>query len=213
MSDSDLRARMRAFVQTKPAPTRTAGRRRAIALHAIAIAVMLAIFEGAGGAAHGAGRPILPTILVLGAVSIVAAVASVLASSPRGSMLARPWWVQLALVLAAPFLVTVAMTAWHYLYDEPSNRFGWRCLGLTIAMGCALGAAMFAVRRARVIHHPALTGSALGVTAGIWATLLVDVWCPLTNLQHVLVGHAAPVVVLGILGAIVGAPILRMKSK
>jgi hypothetical protein len=209
----DFKARLRTAVQKNPRPTRPESRRRVVGVHAIAILVMLGIFEAAGGAAHGSGRPALLTIVVVAAVSLVGVAATFLATPSKGSMLERPWWVHLGLVLLAPVAITVAMTVWHHFYDEPFQRFGWRCMGLTIAMGIALGTAMFAVRRARVIHHPGSTGGALGATAGVWATMLVDVWCPLTNLPHVVVGHALPVLVLGLVGVLAGTKILALKSR
>lgn len=212
MSD-DLRARLRASMAQTPRPTRAEGKRRVLIVHTIAVVVMLAIFQGAGGAAHGAGRPIHMTFLVVASVTAVAVVASYLSTPPRDSMLARPWWVRLALALLAPVVVTIAMTMWHAFYVEPYSRFGWRCMALTVGMGLVLSAAMFSARRNRELHSPALTGSALGVTAGVWATLLVDVWCPLTNLEHVLVGHAAPIAILAVLGLIGGIWLLPIKPR
>ncbi len=210
---AELKARLRAQIEKNPRPTRPESRRRVVLVHALAMLVMLGIFEGAGGAAHGSGRPLFLTVVVVAAVSLVGVAATFLSTPSRGSMLQRPWWVQLGLVLLAPVAITIAMTVWHHFYDEPFQRFGWRCLGLTIGMGLALGTAMFVVRRARIIHHPGLTGGALGATAGVWATMLVDVWCPLTNLPHVLVGHATPVLVLGVLGVLAGTKILALKPR
>jgi hypothetical protein len=51
------------------------------------------------------------------------------------------------------------------------------------------------------------------VTAGSWAAVLVDLWCPLTNMPHVLVGHVLPLVILAAAGGVLGHRVLRMTPR
>lgn len=210
---SDLRARLRASVAKHPAPTRSEGRRRSVLLHAAAIVAMLAVFEGAGGLSHSAGRPIALTLGIAGVVSLIAAATTVFTQPRSGSMLARPARTYLALGVLAPALVFVGMIAWNGLYQEPFQRIGFRCMALTVSMGGFLAAATFYLRRGRGLQHVGAQGAAIGVMAGVWATVLVDLWCPLTNAPHVLVGHVIPVAFLGLVGALVGRRVLPLRAR
>jgi len=48
----------------------------------------------------------------------------------------------------------------------------------------------------------------LGATAVAWSAVLVDLWCPLTNVPHSLVGHVLPI---ALLGAMLGKTVLRLR--
>lgn len=210
---TDLRARMKAQLAAQPAPTRSEGSRNAILVHAVAIAGMLAIFEWMGGLAHSAGRPLGLTFGVAGGVSAVAAIATVLTLPKPGSMLPRRMAVYALLAVLAPLAVFAATVSWNAFYTEPFARFGWRCMGLTLSTGSLLVAAIFTARRGRAVHHAGAQGAAIGAMGAIWANVLVDLWCPLTNAPHVIVGHAFPTAVLAAVGFVVGRKVLALRAR
>jgi hypothetical protein len=56
---------------------------------------------------------------------------------------------------------------------------------------------------------PRATGAAFGAGAGLGSALLIDLWCPVSYLPHLLVGHVLPIAVLAAAGAALGGRILR----
>ncbi|CAN5240899.1 hypothetical protein BH09MYX1_BH09MYX1_31070 [soil metagenome] len=210
---ADFRARVRAQIAANPAPTRSAGTRRSIILHTGAALVMLAFFELAGGLSHSSGRPLALTLAVAGSASLVAALTTWIARPKMGSMLGRSRLTYLAIAIGTPALLFGAMVVWSGMYEEPCARIGFRCVMLTVGMGLALGSAMFAVRRGRVVHHVRANGAAIGAIAGAWASVLVDLWCPLTNAPHALVGHVVPIVALASIGALVAKRVLPLRTR
>jgi hypothetical protein len=119
----------------------------------------------------------------------------------------------LALATLAP---AVAFVLWRYglghLYDLASpwpTRPGYRCFALSVATGSIfLFALLLAWRRVDPMS-PAATGAAFGAGAGLGSALLIDLWCPVSYLPHLLIGHVLPIAVLGAAGAAVGRWMLR----
>jgi hypothetical protein len=56
--------------------------------------------------------------------------------------------------------------------------------------------------------HPGIAGAVLGVTAGLAAGSLVDLWCPVGHIPHVLLGHILPLVLVALAGAWAGRRLL-----
>jgi hypothetical protein len=117
-----------------------------------------------------------------------------------------------AVALSVPLSTMAWLVAWSGRYVEPFARVGVRCGALTLVLATALFGALFAMRTRRVPFVPAMHGAALGATSGAWAAVLVDLWCPLTSASHVLVGHAAPMVILALLGAVGGRYVLAVRE-
>ena len=88
------------------------------------------------------------------------------------------------------------------------GRPGFRCLGLSLGMAAPLLAAFLVMRRRSDPVHPGIAGAVLGVTAGVAAGTLVDLWCPVAHVPHVLLGHILPLVLLACLGAWIGRRLL-----
>ena len=74
--------------------------------------------------------------------------------------------------------------------------------------GSLLAALLLAWRRIAPMSAVA-TGAAFGAGAGLGSALLIDLWCPVSELQHLLVGHALPIAFLAFLGGVLGGRILR----
>lgn len=54
-------------------------------------------------------------------------------------------------------------------------------------------------------------GAGIGAVCGAWAGLLVDIWCPLVNLPHVLFGHVLPLALLVAAGTLLGQRVLGVR--
>ena len=98
-------------------------------------------------------------------------------------MLGRSTASLVTLIVATP----LALLAWKVGVTVPfgpqmlapwPTRPGFLCLWLSLAMAVPLLVAFVAVRRRSDPVHPGLAGAALGVTAGVAAGTLVDLWCP-----------------------------------
>lgn len=210
---SSLRDRVLAGAAKHPARTRAQGRLRAIVAYSIATAGALALFQAWGGLEHSKGRPAALTLgIVMGAV-LLAALATSVAWWRGRSLVGRPASFLLGTAALLPIVTFLWMVSFAGHYAEPFQRVGWRCLGMTLFGGSLLLGAVAALRNRTVAVHAPLSGAALGVTAGSWAAVLVDMWCPLTNVPHVLVGHVLPLVILAALGGVMGHRVLRMAPR
>jgi hypothetical protein len=208
----ELKGRVVAAVQAEPAPTQRAVRRRGWLTLGICAAIALAVFAHFGGI-RVQGRPgllVAWTCLGWSAAAIVAAAIGV----ARGrSALGRSTATLVTLIVAAPLAllawkigVTVALDP-QMMVPWP-GRPGFRCLGLSLAMAVPLMVALFVIRRRSDPVHPGVAGAALGIAAGVAAGTLVDLWCPIAYLPHVLLGHILPLLVAAMFGAWAGRRLL-----
>ncbi|MSQ81981.1 MAG: DUF1109 family protein [Myxococcales bacterium] len=127
-----LRDRVLAAARQQPSPTRLDRRRRVLVVYSLAGLAMLAIFQFAGGLAHGQGRPVELTVAIATGAAALALAVSVVAAGRRRSMLGHPTS-QLALVaLATPVVANVWLITFASSYAEPFERIGWRCLGFDV---------------------------------------------------------------------------------
>ena len=100
----------------------------------------------------------------------------------------------------------------HSWLPEPFSRAGWLCLSHTLAMSALPLGSFLALRRGVEPRGPWALGAAVGATCGAWASILVDLWCPLTNTPHVLVGHVLPIAILVALGTLLGRSMLGVRG-
>jgi hypothetical protein len=208
----DLKQRVFAAVENLPAPTRSQLRRARAWLFGCGVIGALAIFFIQGGLRMTSRPPSLVALTSLGTATI-AGVGMWLLFTRGRSMLGRP---RMTLVAAAVFAAT-GFVAWKYgisaLYGAASRwptRPGLRCLALSVSMGALpLGAALLSWRRI-VPLTPVATGAAFGAGAGLGSTVLVDLWCPVAYVPHLLLGHVLPIVILSSLGAVFGSRLLRL---
>ena len=208
----DLKRRVLAAVRTEPAPTRAAVRRRGWMTFAVSAAVALAIFAWAGGV-RIYDRP--GALIVWTSVGwIVAASAGAALGVARGrSALGRSTVSLIMLIVALP----LALLAWKIGVTLPfgpemmapwPGRPGFRCLRLSLATAAPILVAFLVMRRRSDPVHPAIAGAVLGVTAGVAAGSLVDLWCPVAHLPHLLLGHILPLVIVALVGAWAGRRLL-----
>lgn len=210
---SSLRDKVLQASAATQARTRQEGRRRALFVYTVAALAGLPLFFAWGGFSHSAGRPAEQTWgIALGALLLAVACASV--AWWRGkSMVGRSRTALVLIALVAPIATYVWMVSWQGRYVEPFSRVGYRCLALTLVSGLPLLAAALWLRKRTVVAHPVASGAALGAAAGAFGSISVDLWCPLTNSPHVLVGHALPIALLSLTGAVAGRVLLGIRPR
>jgi hypothetical protein len=213
----DLKSRILAAVRAEPAPTR----RTMLLWNALFLAaggaVAFAIFMLRGGV-RVYERPTLLVVATSAGWFVAAAVATRIAFARGRSMLGRPTAWLVALVVGAPFLLLAWKVAVTAPFGAPmmawwGDKQGFRCLELDLGIGVVLLAAFTAARRRSDPLRPGITGAALGMAAGIAAGALVDLWCPVAHVGHLLLGHILPLVLLAGLGALAGRRFIQLGSR
>jgi hypothetical protein len=132
----------------------------------------------------------------------------------RGKSLLGRSALALALVtLVTPLATYCWLVSFHGRYVEPPQKLGLRCLLLTVMSGGPLLAAALYVRMHTLVRAGGANGAALGMVAGAFGGVSVDLWCPLTGPSHVLVGHVLPIVLLAACGALLGRPWLGLRVR
>ena len=210
MESLERRDRIIASIGGIPAPTRRELLRRQAWLIAVGIIGALTLFWVEGGL-RATGRP--PSLVAwtsLGTSSFVGVGMWFLFTRTRTGH--RRGWAVLGFAALAPAL---AFVLWRYglghLYALASpwpTRPGYRCFAMSVATGgILLFAALMAWRRVDPMT-PRATGAAFGAGAGLGSALLIDLWCPVSYVPHLLIGHVLPIAVLAAAGGALGGRIL-----
>ncbi|CAN5924858.1 hypothetical protein BH11MYX4_BH11MYX4_09900 [soil metagenome] len=212
---SDLRARVLAEAARTPSPTRAVYKRRVLLIAEVGALATASIFVAMGGVAPGR-RPYEMIAFTAGFGLLAAAILTRLSATGHGSMLGRPRSVLLtAVVVTAPLLALVvlgATIAWpEQAVEEVSGRVHLACGLMSVAQGALPLLALLLPRRGSDPVHPAVTGAALGMTAGAWTVVMAYLRCPHTAAMHCLLAHVAPTLVLTAIGAGLGWLLLRVK--
>jgi hypothetical protein len=212
----DLKRRILAAATSEPSPTRQQRLTRSAIRMASALAVPLLLFLLVGGPRVGP-RPLgLVAMTALGALGIAAA-ALVVAVGRGSSMLGRSRGQLLgtAAIVPVAFLLWKLAASWGvpHMMDPWPSRPGLRCFALTTLLGTWPVAALVWERWGSDAVHPRTLGVAVGVASGAAAAALVDLWCPVGYVPHLLTGHVAPILLLGGLGALAGARTLGVRSR
>jgi len=213
MDSNQLKSRILASVREQPAPTRKEVSVRTAIVVALAFAAPVLELLLVGGA-HRGERPWSLVLTTVGG-SFAFALAAIWIAVGRGGRIlgrARVWL--LSAVALLPPLWVVWKVIWSMMYEGMSapwaHRPGARCFALTLTLAlCPLVALTF-VRRGSDPTHPRSLGAALGVATGMYAAVMVDLWCPIGDLRHVLLGHALPIVLLGLAGVFIGHRVLGL---
>jgi len=208
-----LRDRVLATARALPLRTRAQARLGRAVVLLCGTLFGLFVFFLAGGARTGP-RPALLVITTTAADALIAGFAGRVLLARGRSMLGRPYALRMGVVLGLPLM---AIAARHLLSAEFDGmvrlwpgRVGFRCLALTLAIGLAPVAAFaLAFRRSEVVT-PGSSGAGFGVAIGLWAGVLVDLWCPVAYLPHLLLGHLLPVALLGAAGHLIGRRLLAI---
>jgi len=211
----EFKSRLLASVRDVPAPTRKETLRRQTWLFAAGLAGALALFFIKGGLRVTSRPPSLIALTSLG-TAVFAGLGMWLLFTRAPTGLRRPR----AVLLGAALFSTVAFVTWRYgvsaLYDRAGvwpGRVGLRCLVLSVGTGgLMLFAALMSWRRSEPVT-PRATGAAFGAGAGLGSALLVDLWCPVAYLPHLLLGHVLPILVLALAGGLIGGRVLGLSRR
>jgi hypothetical protein len=173
----------------------------------------------AGDIAHGMTRDRPESLMAWtsGGSFLISMAVVWLALSRGRSMLGRKSNVLLAVMVLTP----IALFAWRYGWSQHydfvftwgSNRAWWgsKCLRMSLAIALAPMTAFLALRRGSDPNNPAITGAVMGVSAGACSWVLVDMQCPVGAPMHLLIGHVLPILILGVVGAVLGRWILAVR--
>lgn len=218
MPHDALKARVLESVRQHPVPSRTDRTPIAAGLAVLAAAGMYAMLQGVprlfgevGGTVHAIGRPLSSGTGILAGTIALAIAGTWIVLPFRRSMLSPPRAILLGVALGVPLLVGAWLVLWHGTYDDPFTRTGWRCFGLTVLTAPWPFLALAYASRRMEPRFPGTAGAALGAVAGAWAAVMVELWCPLSVQQHVLIGHVLPLAALSAVGAAIGATTFRLR--
>jgi len=150
-----------------------------------------------------------------GALSVAAS--AVLLALRRGrSMLGRSRGWLLYGGLLIPVVLFVWKVGWSMAFGDTTlvwpERPGLRCLALSLVVAVGPLLSFLALRR-RAPVQPALNGAVMGLASGACAWFAVDLWCPVANLPHLLLGHVLPMVILAITGGVLGQAFLALRRR
>jgi hypothetical protein len=212
---AELRARVLAQVAANPTPPRPVVERRILVLAAMAALATTALFFAMGGFVKGT-RPIELVAFTAGFGLLAALVLTRVSAGVTGSMLGRPRQVLLvACIVLAPALALVAFAAATFwpapAAEHVTTRIDFVCGAITIVQGALPLVALLVPRRGSDPVHPALTGAALGMTAGTWTALMASLRCPHAAAPHCILAHVLPTLLLTLLGALLGRALLRLR--
>jgi len=213
---NDLKERILAAAAASPSPSWKATRLRRSLLIAGGAAVMATGYWLFALWIFG-WQSIPRSLILLGGTSVGAAVVGGFAvgiSLGRGGrMLGRSRRWLIAVTVISPLALLGWKVAWSAVFGnlDESPRLGDRCLVMSISMGTVPILLLALTRRGEDPRHPGLLGAAIGVAVGACAWVLVDLWCPVAGVLHLLRGHVLPVLLLGVVGAIVGKVLLAVR--
>lgn len=201
---------------TIDAPTRGRMRTRNLILLISALVVPLAIWIDAGGT-RTAPRPLWFVVGTAVGWAVAAGWGLWASLSRQGSMLgpSRRWltWV----VIAIPSVMFAWMLIWDLIDQDRlapwPERVGWKCFNLTLLMGVWPVIALILMRRGSDPVHPGATGAAVGAAVGCSTGVLLDLWCPIADPAHVLLGHILPLLILSVGGLLLGRWLLDLHRR
>jgi hypothetical protein len=207
MTLAQLRAKVIEQARQEAAPTRSELFARNALLAVVITVAPVSIFLAMGGV-RAAPRP---TALVLETAlgSALLALLVLAAGLGRGrSMLGRPraWLVSVVLFAPLSLLAWRVFTSSQYpdMMRAWSERPGLRCFLLSCAMSAVPLAGVLWMRRGSTPANPRLTAAAYAAAVGAAVWVLVDLWCPVGYVPHLLLGHVLPMTLFMSLSALFG---------
>jgi hypothetical protein len=216
LTDDDLRTKVLGAVSSEPSMTRAQSQRRNSWLVVLCSAAVLAIFEAWGGPHVQARPPLLVAASSIGTAALAALALLVVLRRDR-SMLGRPRLLLAAITILVPMAFLGWKAAVSNLYVGMTapwpDRPGFRCLALGLALGTLPLVLTVLLRKRSDPVHPTSTGMAIGAGWGVAAATLVDLWCPVAHIPHLLLGHFLPVTLLALAGALAGLQFLPPRFK
>jgi hypothetical protein len=214
---SDLKARILDAARATPSATRDTSRVFAWLVLPASLIVGAALFFAFDGMSHGEGRPLWFYLASSIGWAAVASLSMWGALARGGSAIGRPRPWLLAITIGTPAVLFAMMFGLAFVHPEVTalhpERLGLKCLGLTVAAAAFPLLALALLRRGSDPVHPMATGAALGAACGASAGVMVEMWCPVAAPRHVMVGHVAPMLVMAIVGAMLGARVIAVRPR
>ncbi|HYP75663.1 MAG TPA: NrsF family protein [Polyangiaceae bacterium] len=214
-AEAQLRAQVIGLSAREPSPTRAQVALQRRVVLSVVMLVPLLVFMAWGGIRVGPRPERLVLQTALGSAVLAAGLAVIGVGRGR-SMLGRPRAWLLAQVLVTPPL----LLGWRVLtslgYPDMmiawADRPGLRCFALSLALSLAPLFGLLWLRRGSDPLHPRLTAAALGAAAGAGAWVLVDLWCPVGYVPHLLLGHVLPLLLLSAGSALLGSRVVAIRT-
>lgn len=212
MSASDVRARVLAAVQSEVSPPRAVVDAMDVRRIGFALLASLGVFAAVNGVRVG-DRPLsLLAMTALGAAAFTVVVGALAVTRGR-SMLGRSGALLWSIAVATPVVLLMWKLTWTARFDVLGPmRVGLKCLGLSLAMAAAPMFALVVARLRSDPLHPAATGAAIGAAVGAMAWVLVDLWCPIGHVTHLLVGHVLPLALIIVAGGLLGRRYVALRT-
>lgn len=212
MDSWDPEARIKAAIRRQPSPTRRQVSARQAGFLVLGSLLPLVCFIAVGGVRVGPRSSSALAATVLGD-AVISAVALWMAAGRGGQMIGRSASQLLATAIVAPFaFVSWKLLCSSWFHVAPWPAAGYRCLALTLLFSCPPLVAILVARRGLDPLHPGSLGAALGVALGLCGGVLVDLWCPSGQLEHLVPGHLLPIALLALVSAWVGQRVLAMRG-
>jgi hypothetical protein len=211
----DLKERVLAATRQTPSGVRSDARGEARLIFGGAVASSLGLFFAIDGVTRSMARP--PWLLAT-SVALWAAVATMAARGAwryGGSFVAGSSMQLTTIAIGTPALLLAVSLALSRLSPGSvtpiAGTGGLPCIALTFAAAAYPLAGLIVFRRSTDPLHPIASGAALGAAAGAAAGVMVEAWCPVTEILHVISAHVLPVATLAALGGILGDRVLAMR--
>ncbi|HET7542301.1 MAG TPA: NrsF family protein [Polyangiaceae bacterium] len=213
LAEAQLRAQVLEMSALERAPTRAQLARQHRIVLGVVLLVPLLIFAASGGIRLGPRPERLVLQTALGSAFLAAGLAIVGIGRGR-SMLGRPRWWLLAQVLLTPVLLfgwRVLVSAYYpNMMGQWVDRPGFRCFTLSVILAFVPLLGLLWLRRGSDPLHPRLTGAAFGAAVGAGSWVLVDLWCPVSYIPHLLLGHVLPLLLSIALSALLGSRVIAL---
>ncbi len=214
--------RIRASIEATPASTIGTRTRVVLALAAalLAVASVLLIASDVVYQRHAVGLEVgtqsIPHLLFVLFAVVGLTLISTLVALTRGRSGLGPdvTWLALVAGLVTPIYALLVLENPVHAHDSAVlavdiSPWGLRCAIIATIVGTFV-LASFAIALSRAIPAAhGLRGAAVGAAAGAWAGLTVFMFCPSSDIQHLLVGHVLPIVAFTLLGSVVLPRVLR----
>jgi hypothetical protein len=214
-SRPDLKERVLSAARQTPSGVRAEARSDTRTILLSAVALSLGIFLAFHGCRHSTGRPPWFLATSLAAWAAVATLSAKGAWRWGGSFDAGSTLQLVTIAVGTPALLLSVSLALARLspaaVDVGAAVDGLPCLALIFGAAILPLAGLCVLRRSTDPLHPIAGGAALGAASGAAAGVMVDLWCPVTTVAHVLSAHVLPVVALSVVGAILGDHLLAMR--
>jgi hypothetical protein len=211
-----LRAQVIELSAAEPSATRAQLARQHRVVWLIVLLVPLFIFIACGGIRVGPRPERLVLQTALGS-AIFGACLAVVGIGRGRSMLGRPRsWLAMQVLLTPVLLLgwRVLITACYpKMMIEWAERPGIRCFTLSLSLALVPILGLLFLRRGSDPQHPRLTAAAFGAAVGALAWVLVDLWCPVGYVPHLLLGHVLPLLLSISLSALLGGRVIALGGR